>query len=220
MSDWNKKSFRGTWNRYPFSDVVSFVMRRFGRTEDRSSVAILDLGCGGGSHLMFLAQEGFDFHGIDGNAESVERANERLRSAGHDDRRAVTGTFDRLPYPSDRFDAVIDRGSLTCNSLADLPPLIAEIRRVLKPGGTVFSMILHELGAASAGGRHVGSNDYVDFPGDLSGSGLLHFTTAEEARGLFSAFRDVGIDQLVRSTELPRREPSINEAWTIVTATK
>jgi ubiquinone/menaquinone biosynthesis C-methylase UbiE len=220
VSDWNKRSFRGTWNRYPFTDVVSFVMRRFVSTADRSKIAILDLGCGGGSHLMFLAQEGFDYHGVDGNAESVERANERLRHAGHADDRAVTGTFDRLPYPSDRFDAVLDRGSLTCNPLAELPKLIGEIRRVLKPGGGLLSMILHEKAASAAGGRHIGNNDYVDFPGDLSGSELLHFTTTGEARDLFSAFGDLRIERLMREVELPKHEAAITEAWTIVIATK
>jgi SAM-dependent methyltransferase len=220
MTDWNQRSFRGTWNRYPFTDVVSFVLGRYGSAPDRSKVSVLDLGCGGGSHLMFLAAEGFDFHGVDGNAESVMRANERLRGAGHAADRALVADFLRLPYDAGRFDVVIDRGALTCNRGTELPALIAEIYRVMKPGAAIFSMLLHESSASAAGGRDAGGNDYVDFPGDLSGAGLLHFTNAEEAQRLFSTFTIDSIERQATMADIPGRDRSVLAAWTVVVARK
>lgn len=152
MTDWNQRSFRGTWNRYPYTEVVSFVLGRFGSVEDRATISMLDLGCGGGSHLLFLAAEGFDFHGVDGNEESVNRANQRLGLAGYAQDRARVADFAHLPYDPDHFDVVIDRGALTCNRGVEIPALIGEIGRVLKPGGLIFSMLLHDSAAAVAGG--------------------------------------------------------------------
>jgi len=220
MTDWNQRTFRGTWNRYPYTEIVSFVMRRFGGAADRSAVSVLDLGCGGGNHMLFLAAEGFDYQGIDGSREAVDRANQRLRDAGHDDKRAITGTFDALPYPDNRFDGVIDRGSLTFNPGADLPGLLAEVRRVLKPGGVVFSMLMDRAIAAGSGGRSLGGGDYDNLANDLAGAKFGHFTDTDEARRLFGGFSQVSIERIVRTREHPQLEDPVVEAWTVVTATK
>jgi SAM-dependent methyltransferase len=219
MTDWNSRSFHGTFNRYPFTEIVSFVLSGFGGQE-RSKVAILDLGCGGGSHLGFLAAEGFDYHGVDGNRESVTRANERLKALGFRDDRAVTADFAKLPYPDGLFDAVLDRGSVTCNEGRNIPPLLSEIRRVMKPGASLFSMILDVLAAPAAGGRHAGNGDFVDFPGRLAGAGLLHFTSPVEVIDLFSEFKIASVQRLTRTIDYPISAASIAESWVIVTAEK
>jgi SAM-dependent methyltransferase len=167
-----------------------------------------------------LAAEGFDYHGVDGNAESIIRANGNLRKSGFSGDRAVVADFRRLPYPDDRFDAVIDRGSITCNHGADIAKIVAEVRRVLKPSGTIFSMLLHESVALAAGGRHIGNNDFVDFGGDLSGAELLHFTNAHEARRLFGALRIERVERSTTELENPQGGNSVTAAWTIVVACK
>lgn len=218
MTDWNARSFHGTHNRYPFTDVVSFVLRNFGNAPDRSQVSILDLGCGGGAHLAFLLSEGFDAYGVDGNEDSVLRANERIRELGLPENRATAADFACLPYNSEKFDAVIDRGALTCNEGKSIRPLLTEIRRVLKPGATVMSMLLDECAAGEAGGRSIGGGDYVDFPGRLAHAGLLHFTTPSSARQIFSDFQIHSVERLVRTTVSEKGDSVVNEAWVVVTA--
>lgn len=218
--DWNRQHYYGRYNKYPFTEVVSFVMRAYGAVPDRSKVRILDLGCGGAHHLLFLAQEGFDYHGIDGASESVEIARYRLSESGFKTDTLVCGTFGRTPYPDDFFDCVIDRGSLVCNRLSDLPALIAEMRRILKPGGRFFSMILNEASTAKERVTSLGDNDYTDFQGRLKGAGVLHFTNAAEARRLFSAFNIEDIELILRKSEY---SPSGNKditAWTVITCSK
>ena len=112
-NEWDTRHYHGRDNRYPFTEVVSFVMRSYGGAADRSAVRILDLGCGSAHHLVFLAQEGFDYYGIDGSGESIELAARRLTKAGYHTRTLACGTFNRLPYEEGFFDCVIDRGSLT-----------------------------------------------------------------------------------------------------------
>lgn len=217
---WDARRYHGRDNRYPFTEVVSFVMRRFGGAADRSAVRILDLGCGSAHHLMFLAQEGFAYYGIDGSADSIALAARRLAAAGHRTQTLTTGTFDRLPYHDGFFDCVIDRGSLTCNRGAGLPALIAEVHRILKPGGRLFSMLLHEAGTARLEGQPLGGGDYANFSGRLEGAGVLHFTNASEAQSLFAAFQIDDIELIHRASEYPRSGNQSVVAWTVVTCRK
>ena len=219
-SPWDERRYHGRFSRYPFTEVVSFVMGRYGSAPDRSRVRILDLGFGGAHHLLFLAQEGFDFYGIDGANESLRIAQERLTADGFPTDTISVGTFDALPYVDDFFDCVIDRGSFTCNVLADLPPLIAEARRVLKPGGALFSMILHETNTSKDSARSLGNNDYTEFEGRLEDAGVLHFTNAEEAADLFSQFEIEDIESILRRSEYaPARNGTVS-GWTVVTCRK
>ena len=51
---WEKRYSREeVLNRYPFNQIVSFVFRNYGKC-DRSKTKILDYGCGGGNHALFL----------------------------------------------------------------------------------------------------------------------------------------------------------------------
>ena len=43
------------WGRYPPEELVRFVARSFGDAPDRASVRILELGCGPGANVWFLA---------------------------------------------------------------------------------------------------------------------------------------------------------------------
>jgi len=218
--DWNAEQYHGRHNRYPFTEVVSFVMRVYGSAPDRSKIRILDLGFGGAHHLLFLAQEGFDYYGIDGATESLEIASRVLGRGGFRTNTLSLGTFDKTPYEDDFFDCLLDRGSLVCNRLADLPALISEIRRILKPGGRLFSMILHEASTVKEEARALGNGDYMDFPGRLHEAGILHFTNASEAGKLFSAFEIEDIELILRRSEYPPAGNRTVTAWTVITCRK
>lgn len=220
MIDWNARSFHGTSNKYPFTEVVSFVMRAYGASDARSAVRVLDLGCGGGAHMAFLAAEGFDVYGIDGNEASVVAANKRMSSMGFADDRATAGHFEQMKYADEMFDLVIDRGSITCNAAELLPGLFAEVRRVLKPNGRVFCMMLDLLGAPAAGGRSAGHGNFVDFSDRLSGAKLLNFTTPVALSRVLTGYRIDSLERLVRYAEYPAETLGVTEAWTIAVASK
>lgn len=217
---WDAERYHGRYNRYPFTEVVSFVLQHYGALAEPSKVRVLDLGCGGAHHLAFLAQEGFDYYGIDGAAEAIDLASRRLKEAGFRTDTLTQGTFERMPYPTDFFDCVIDRGSLTCNRLAELPTFIAEVHRVLKPGGRLFSMLLHQSSTATIGARALGEGDFTDFSGRLAGAGVLHFTNATEAQTLFGAFHIDDIELIQRTSEYGPAGNQAVVAWTVVTCQK
>jgi 2-polyprenyl-6-hydroxyphenyl methylase / 3-demethylubiquinone-9 3-methyltransferase len=92
----------------------------------------LEVGCGGGLLCEEIARMGFDVTGVDPSEPSLEVAIRHARANGLDIRYA-RAAGESLPYPDESFDVV-----LCCDVLEhvrDLPQVIAEVSRVLKPGG-------------------------------------------------------------------------------------
>lgn len=219
-TNWDKRRYHGRYNKYPFTDVVTFIMRTFGPSQDRSALRILDLGCGGAHHLRFLAEEGFDYYGIDGAREAIDIATKRLRDLGQPTDTLSVGTFENLPYEDNFFDGLIDRSSIMFNRLDEIPLLIAEARRVLRPGGWLFSMMLNERSSSKDSARALGNNDFTDMKCRLAGAGVTHYTNVTEARKLFSEFHIKSIELSVQGTEYSDDGSSNIVAWTLVTCQK
>jgi ubiquinone/menaquinone biosynthesis C-methylase UbiE len=99
---------------------------------------ILDVGCGAGPLLAGLRDRGAIVTGIDQSAGMVELARRRL-GADADLRVAELGS--PLPFPDDAFDDVT--ASLVLHYLQDWGPALAELRRVLKPGGRLIASVGH-----------------------------------------------------------------------------
>ena len=105
---------------------------------------ILDIGCGGGKTVNTLAKiatEG-EIYGIDHSEVSVAvstNKNKRLIRAGWV--RILHASIDSLPFSDDMFNLVIAVES--CYFWPDLINNLKEIRRVLKPGGSVI--LIHAM---------------------------------------------------------------------------
>lgn len=183
---WDQNYERGRANRYPFEGVVGTILRRFaGR--DPASVEILDLGCGGGNHLLFLRNEGFSYWGVDGAPAAIELSKRLL--GGDPQGRIRAADFRDLPFPDGMFDAVIDRQSLGHNRWSDIRAIVREIHRVLKPGGLYYGHVFGTGCSDLALGVPQGHNDYADFRGGLFRySHVVHAFTLEELRELFADF--------------------------------
>ena len=103
---------------------------------------ILDAGCGAGALLAALRERGADVSGIDKSAVMLELARRRLGDVA--DLR-VTELGSTLPFPDGTFDDVT--ASLVLHYLEDWGPALAEIRRVLKPGGRFIMSVNHPFAA-------------------------------------------------------------------------
>jgi SAM-dependent methyltransferase len=130
ISSWEARYREGYGNRYPFDEVVSFICR-FARAHRPRTVRVLDVGCGPGNHLEVLKAEGCDFYGIDGSETAIQAAVARVGAPD----KVVSGSFERLPFATELFDACIDRMSIMTTPRAIGLASIAEVNRVLKPGG-------------------------------------------------------------------------------------
>jgi SAM-dependent methyltransferase len=99
---------------------------------------ILDAGCGSGPLLAALRDRGAIVTGIDKSAGMLALARRRLGD-GADLQVAELGR--PLPFPDGTFEDVT--ASLVLHYLQDWGPALAELRRVLKPGGRLIVSVNH-----------------------------------------------------------------------------
>jgi SAM-dependent methyltransferase len=90
----------------------------------------LDVGMGAGRLCAELERRGWEAHGVDPAEAMVALARQRLPEAAA---RLVPGRAEELAFADARFDAVAALGSLEYAD--DLTRAVAEIARVLRPGG-------------------------------------------------------------------------------------
>ncbi len=96
---------------------------------------VLDLGCAFGYGTARIARY-YDTDGLDASPDYIRRAQRNAPTA-----RFTLGHAERLPYPDDHFDAVVLLDVL--EHVADERAVVAEIARVLRPGGLLVVSVPH-----------------------------------------------------------------------------
>jgi len=121
-----------------------FAQRLYGDVEkqQRWRIRWLDIGCGTGLNSMWLSQIGFNVVGFDSSPAAIERA----RKFDHHGKRLthfLIYDMTELGWPfSDRaFDAAVDIRSLENLTGPEIQRALINIRRALKPGGKLFSLM-------------------------------------------------------------------------------
>jgi SAM-dependent methyltransferase len=99
---------------------------------------VLDVGCGSGPNLIDLLADGAEVVGVDGSPAMVEIARKRL---GPDVDVRVADAAEPLPFETSTFDDVVC--SLTLHYLRDWSEPLAQMHRVLKPGGKLVISVEH-----------------------------------------------------------------------------
>lgn len=122
------------WERLPADlEPPAFERRRDFLVEHvRPGWRVLDVGCGEGAFAAELARAGAQPVGVEVAARAVERA--RAKHPGVDFRHAPIGA--PLPLEDQECDAVW--ASEVLEHVADTAALLSELRRVLRPGGTLL----------------------------------------------------------------------------------
>jgi ubiquinone/menaquinone biosynthesis C-methylase UbiE len=114
------------FNRNPKSNLAAVDRLSLG-PGDR----FLDLGCGLGAALEHAAATGAETSGIDPSPAMVERAAARVSRA-----EVAEGSAESIPFDDDRFTAAL--AVSTYHHWADPEAGLAEVRRVLAPGGRLL----------------------------------------------------------------------------------
>ncbi len=134
----------------------------------------LDVGCGTGIAIPDLTKAGWSVAGLDISADQLRVARERTRGLAVDRLEADASS---LPFPTGSFDAVVSM--LTHTDFDDPARAIAEVYRVLRPGGRFVYVGTHPCFVTPQSERKPGS-PFVLHPGyrkrgwTTSGPGFGH----------------------------------------------
>ncbi|WP_079403567.1 class I SAM-dependent methyltransferase [Streptomyces sp. 3211] len=136
-------SFAEAYSAENENNLVNAYYERPGMLALAGDVAgrrILDAGCGSGALSAALHDRGAVITGIDASARMLTLARRRL---GDDVALHVVDLSDRLPFDDGAFDDVV--ASLVLHYLEDWGPTLAELRRVIRPGGRLIASVDHPI---------------------------------------------------------------------------
>ncbi len=152
------------WWYIGLRDVLKYFTRKYSGPNPR----ILDAGCGTGKNMEFFISLGYNnTEGIDYSADAIDFCHKRNL------KQAQQGSVTHIAFDDNSFDVVYCMDVLGCLDEQDRTKAVAEMLRILKPGG---------LFMANSASLNVFRSQHDDV-GNLK----IRFT-ANEFRGLFKSY--------------------------------
>ena len=182
--------------RYPHQLVVSFVLRTF-----KQGGAILDLGCGAGRHLKFLAENGFEAYGCDYSSSGIQASQELLASANLKANFEIA-SVDNLPYDDEFFDGLICFGVLYYNDKQSIQKAAGEIFRVLKKGSKALILVRNLEDYRYAKAKKLSKYEVIIQENDEKRSAFkendmpMYFFDKDEVKRVFAHFKNLEINRI------------------------
>ena len=191
-----------------------------------TGTTVLDHACGAGMDLLLAARRVGSTGraiGVDMTPAMVEQAREAARQAGLSGIVEIQqGVYEELPLPDESVDIVISNGVL--NLAPDKHAVLREVRRVLKPGGSLYlaDVVVQreltvearsnpDLWAACVAGAVVES----ELPLIAAESGLVQGKVVRR----FNCFYDttaetkVAKDLFIQSVNFTAKKPHLRRSW-------
>lgn len=136
-SEWFERDYQQNpdkQRRYPNEEFVRFLGRNFFHVpqSERSVLSILEVGCGIGSNLKVVVEEGFSAVGLDTSSTALNICDHNLEF------QAELFEQSMLELPNRKFDAICDVFSSYCLSSEEFHVFLERAYAALKPGGVLF----------------------------------------------------------------------------------
>lgn len=170
---------------------------------------LIDIGCGAGHYAVALLERGAEVVGIDGSAELLAHAKEKVGERAELRLHDLERPLDFAPDAS--FDVALS--ALVIHHLRDRAGLLAEVFRVLKPGGRFLVSTTHP----AADWKHFGGSYFADDWVDLHvGEDLppIHFQRGT-VEGFIGELLAAGfaLERLIEPRPVPELEAVDAEAF-------
>ncbi|MFT3694661.1 MAG: class I SAM-dependent methyltransferase [Kofleriaceae bacterium] len=225
---------RGAYNTAPVEALIrstAYWLRDRTTAGKTEPLHFLEMGCGAGPTLVWLAQKGIKVSGVDIAVNALELARANLTRQGYADRigSIVESSVTKTPFADATFDGVIESCVFQHLPRADREETFREVSRILKPGGL---FVCHVLADAHTTFQKMKDKQLPGDPGSLQledGSskihltniGLAHFFAKDEFAKLLPGFSVV--DPCLTTYYLPRSEAKkrgydeyLQAMWTVV----
>lgn len=135
--------------KHELGDIDIYLFDQILRGRITPRMRVVDAGCGFGRNLVYLLRAGCDVYAVDVNPEAVGHVRQmaaelgRELAVGH----FVAGPLEQMPFPSAFADALICSAVLHfARSMEHFRAMLAEVWRVLRPGGLLFCRLGTRIG--------------------------------------------------------------------------
>ena len=199
-------------NNWPFSDLVSYVMR-FSKP-GKSKIRVLELGCGSGANIPFFLSLNAEYFGIDGSKTTIRKLKKKNPMLKNN---IIVGDFTKeLPFQK-KFDLIVDRASINHNPTNGIKKCLDLVHQKLKTNGKFIGIdwfSTRDIGYKS--GRKTNdifTKSYVG--GRYYGVSKIHFNNEKHLLNLLKNFKILCLDEKIYKSIIPIKNKTI-AVWNIV----
>ena len=209
---WNKIYDNGKQiNEFPFSDLISFFYNKF--KENSSKLNILEVGCGAGNNLEFIAKLGHNVFGIDASEKIIEYTKNKFKEKNLPGNFSVN-KFTELPFDDNYFDLIINRAAICHTDIKNAHNAIEQCNRVIKNTGIFYSTFFTNFNTFKA--NKIDFGYYDSFEEGFHNIGALKFYNIFEVTKLFEEHNfniiDIFLTEKIDMKNIPTK---INSEWII-----
>jgi len=132
-----------------FGEIDIYVFDQILRGSIAPGMRVVDAGCGYGRNLVYLLRQGQEILAIDANPKAVEHVRQLSKSLNTNlpDDNFQVGRVEQMPFPSAFADVVLCSSVLHfARNDAQFHAMLAELWRVLRPGGLLFTRLASRIG--------------------------------------------------------------------------
>jgi SAM-dependent methyltransferase len=132
-----------------FGEIDIYVFDQILRGNIAPGMRVLDAGCGYGRNLVYLLREKTEIFAIDANPNGVEHVRHLSKSlnTGLPDENFQVSLVEKMPFPDGFADVVLCSSVLHfARKEAQFLAMLAELWRVLRPGGLLFCRLASRIG--------------------------------------------------------------------------
>jgi ubiquinone/menaquinone biosynthesis C-methylase UbiE len=200
MAEWNQ-ILNEKWysQKEPDETVVNFVGLLKSESRKKRGLRVLDIGCGAGRHLIYMADQGLEAYGLDISEKGLDFTKERLKKRNLE-AFIVKSDMNELPFINSCFDAVVCLHTIYHQKFKEIKDTVFEITRVLRKKGFLLINFLSKRTYSYGKGLKVEDDTFVEQEGVEKGV-LHHFTDREEINHLFKDFKILNLSLKEKKVE-------------------
>jgi tellurite methyltransferase len=132
-----------------FGDIDIYLFDQIQKGRFAPGMKVLDAGCGAGRNVVWFLRSGFEVFAMDSNERAVEKVRALASSLAPElaAQNFQTASLESIPFPDESFDRVICNAVLHfAEDRGQFDLMLAELWRVLKPRGILFSRLASSIG--------------------------------------------------------------------------
>lgn len=191
VETWNSVYSQGrSLLQYPDEVIVSYLAKNRGVFKKG-----LDIACGAGRHTFLMNEFQIEAHGLDSSESSIAFAQEKASKEGRLGCHFYNRKVQEIEFDNESFDLIIIWGLIHYLDDSDQRNLLANVKRILKNGGTLLCTLRSTLDSRLNNSKEVEPNRYlVNYFDDNTQSPkqtLMYFWDKQGVSNFFSEFQNV-----------------------------
>jgi ubiquinone/menaquinone biosynthesis C-methylase UbiE len=150
------------------------------------------LGFGAGRNLMYVANQGFEAHGVEMSKTGLNVTKARLKKRNLE-AHILKGDMNLLPYIGSCFDVVMCLFTIYHQRLKGIRTTISEVHRVLRKDGILLANFQSKRSHMYGKGVKIEKDTFIRQNGPEKGI-VHHFADEKEIARLLKDFKNVNIE--------------------------